>query len=178
MKPFERKYDEPAKVLWDTWAQVSMVAEDFLKSQLPAVHIKDIQQLLGTDGSINLQAGNGTDIPYCGWAEIGVKSVDDETQIRVSFLVTKENIEQPITGLINLIRIIKVTKVETSHHTKFNITTCVLNKVCHPLNQRFVSNTCEDTFFFTAMMLQDNTLFNYQLTHRYAKRQEVSLPKK
>ncbi|CAH3026466.1 unnamed protein product [Porites evermanni] len=41
-------------------------ATDFLKSQLPAVQIRDIEQLLCTDGSINLQAANGTDIPYCG----------------------------------------------------------------------------------------------------------------
>ena len=58
--------DKPTEVLWDTEAQVSIVSLDFLKSQLPAVQIRDIEQLLGTDGSISLQAANGTDIPYCG----------------------------------------------------------------------------------------------------------------
>lgn len=101
--------DEPAEVLWDTGAQVSIVAENFLKSQLPAVQVKDIQQLLGTDVSINLQAANGTDIPYCGWAEVGVKLADDETQIRVPFLVTKENIEQPIIGFNVIELIVKET---------------------------------------------------------------------
>lgn len=101
--------DEPAEVLWDTGAQVSIVAENFLKSQLPAIQVKDIQQLLGTDVSINLQAANGTDIPYCGWAEVGVKLADDETQIRVPFLVTKENIEQPIIGFNVIELIVKET---------------------------------------------------------------------
>ena len=56
-------------------------------------------ELLGSNGSISLQAANGTDIPYCGWAEIGVRlSNENEAEIRVSFLVTKEDIEQPIIG--------------------------------------------------------------------------------
>ena len=91
--------DKPTEVLWDTGAQVSIVSVDFLRSQLPTVQTRDIKQLLGTDGSINLQAANGTDIPYCGWVEIGVRLTNEnETEIRVPFLVTKENIEQPIIG--------------------------------------------------------------------------------
>ena len=91
--------DKPTEVLWDTGAQVSIVSEDFLQSQLPTVQTRDIKQLLGTDGSISLQAANGTDIPYCGWVEIGVRLTNgNETEIRVPFLVTKENIEQPIIG--------------------------------------------------------------------------------
>ena len=57
-------------VLWDTGAQVSLISEDVLKSQLPSVQVRDICQLLDTQGSISLQAANGTDIPYSGWAEI------------------------------------------------------------------------------------------------------------
>ena len=91
--------DKPVEVLWDTGAQVSIVSEDFLKSQLSVVQIMDIEQLLGADGSISLQAANGTDIPYCGWVEIGVRLTNEnEAEITVPFLVTTENIEQPIIG--------------------------------------------------------------------------------
>ncbi|CAH3139736.1 unnamed protein product, partial [Porites lobata] len=91
--------EKPTEALWDTGAQVSIVSADFLKSQLPAVQIRDIEQLLGTDGSINLQAANGTDIPYCGWAEISVRLANEkETEVRVPFLITRENIDQPIIG--------------------------------------------------------------------------------
>ena len=59
----------------------------------------DIKQLLGTDGSISLQAENGTKIPYCGWVEIGVWLTNkNEAEIRVPLLVTRENTEQPIIG--------------------------------------------------------------------------------
>ena len=89
--------DKPTEVLWDTGAQVSIVSEDFLQSKLPTVQTRDIKQLFGTDGSISLQAANGTDIPYCGWVEIAVRLTNEtETEIRVPFLLTKENIEQPI----------------------------------------------------------------------------------
>ena len=47
--------EKPTEALWDTGAQVSTVSADFLKNQLPAVQIRDIEQLLGTDGSISLQ---------------------------------------------------------------------------------------------------------------------------
>jgi len=44
------------EVLWDTGAQVSLISEDVLKSQLPSVQVRDICQLLDTQGSISLQA--------------------------------------------------------------------------------------------------------------------------
>ena len=91
--------DMATKALWDTGAQVSIVSVDFLKNQLPTVKIRDIEHLLGIDGSISLQAANGTNIPYCGWVEIGVRLTNEnETETRVPFLVTMENIEQPIIG--------------------------------------------------------------------------------
>ena len=37
--------------------------EGFLKSQLLSVQIQDVEQLLGSNGSLSLQAANGTDIP-------------------------------------------------------------------------------------------------------------------
>ena len=78
---------------------MSILSEGFLKSQLSCIHIQDIEQLVGSNGSISLQAVNGTDIPYSGWAEIGVRlSNENEAEIRVPFLVTKEVIEQPIIG--------------------------------------------------------------------------------
>ena len=105
--------DKPTEVLWDTGAQVSIVSVDFLKSQLPAVQIRDIEQLLGTDGSISLQAANGTDIPYCGWAEMGVRLTNEnETEVRVPYLVTKEDIEQPIIGLNVIELIVRNTEEE------------------------------------------------------------------
>ena len=92
--------DKPTEVSWDTGAQVSVLSVDFLESQLPTVQRRDIKQFLSTEGFLSLQAANGTDIPCCGWVEIGVRLTNEnEAEIRVPFLVTKENIEQPIIGL-------------------------------------------------------------------------------
>jgi len=105
--------DKPLEVLWDTGAQVSTVCEGFLKSQLSSVQIQDVEQLLGSNGSISLQAANGAGIPYCGWAEIGVRlSNENEAEIRVPFLVTKEDIEQPIIGFNVIELMVKNTEGE------------------------------------------------------------------
>jgi len=91
--------DKSLEVLWDTGAQVSIASECFLKSQLSSVQIQDVEQLLGSNGSISLQAANGIHIPHCGWAEIGVRlSNENEAEIRVPLLITEEDIEQPIIG--------------------------------------------------------------------------------
>ena len=98
--------DKLMEVLCDTGAQVSLISEDVLKSQLPSVQVRDICQLLDTQGTISLQAANGTDIPYGGWAEIDLElAADTETKIKVPFLVTKENIDQPLIGF-NVIELI------------------------------------------------------------------------
>ena len=39
------------------------MSEGFLKSQLLSVQIQDVEQLLGSNGSLSLHAANGTDIP-------------------------------------------------------------------------------------------------------------------
>ena len=47
--------EKPTEALGDTGAQVSIVSADSLKSQLPAVQIRDIEQLLCTDRSISFK---------------------------------------------------------------------------------------------------------------------------
>ena len=105
--------DRPLEVLWDTGTQVSIVSEGFLKSQLSSVQIQDVERLRGSNGSISLQAASGTDIPYCGWAEIGVRlSNENEAEIIVPFLVTTEDIEQPIIGFNVIGLMVKNTEGE------------------------------------------------------------------
>ena len=60
-----------------------------------------------------MQAANGTDIPYCGWVEIGVRLTNEnEAAIRVPFLVAKEDIEQPIIGFNVIELMVKNTEGE------------------------------------------------------------------
>ena len=92
------------EALWDTGAQVSVVSLDFVKGILPDVAIRDVQELVSTN--FQVKAANGSAIPYLGWIDV---QFDLETQggpsyqYQVPFLVTEEDIPEPIIGF-NVIR--------------------------------------------------------------------------
>jgi hypothetical protein len=61
--------------------------------------IRDISELLAADSGLNLTAANGTPIAYKGWVEARFRlNREDEKEITVPFLVTPEQLEQPIIG--------------------------------------------------------------------------------
>ena len=92
------------EALWDTGAQVSVVSLDFVKGILSDVAIRDVQELVSTN--LQVKAANGSAIPYLGWIDV---QFDLETQggpsyqYQVPFLVTEEDIPEPIIGF-NVIR--------------------------------------------------------------------------
>ena len=91
--------DADVEALWDTGAQVSIIPEHVLSDKLPKLKIRDISELLGVDSGLNLTAANGTSIPYKGWIEIKFRlNREDEKEVTVSFLVTPEQLQQPIIG--------------------------------------------------------------------------------
>ena len=100
-------------MLWDTGAQVSIISEYVVNSQFPSIQLRDIQELLGTDNNIDLQAANGTKIPYLGWVELDLKLIEQGTDVRVPFLVTREKLELLIIGY-NVIELI----VNGNHSTE------------------------------------------------------------
>lgn len=98
---------QPTTALWDTGAQVSILSEETLKANSILSEIKPIEQLIGA-GTLNLQAANGTSIPYSGWVEVNV-CLQDETspELLVPFLVTKQRLDLPIIGYNVIEMIIK-----------------------------------------------------------------------
>ena len=91
--------DAKVTVLWYTGAQVFIITECFLKQQLPDLKVRDINELLGTDADLQLTAANRTAIPYKGSVEARFRlNSDEEKEVTVSFLVTKEHLDQPIIG--------------------------------------------------------------------------------
>ena len=91
--------DADVEALWDTGAQVSIIPEHVLSDKLPKLKIRDISELLGVDSGLNLTAANGTSIPYKGWIEIKFRlNREDEKEVTVPFLVTPEQLQQPIIG--------------------------------------------------------------------------------
>ena len=91
--------DHQVQVLWDTGAPVSIMTNNFLTSQFPHVKKRDISELL--DSPLEVNAANGTSIPYTGWAELEFKlppAGGRETKILVPFLITSEELNYPIVG--------------------------------------------------------------------------------
>ena len=81
--------DRQLEVLWDTGAQVSIMTNDFLNAKFPGVKKRDISELL--DSPLEINAANGTAIPYTGWAELEFRllsSGKEETTVMVPFLIT------------------------------------------------------------------------------------------
>jgi hypothetical protein len=76
-----------------------------MHKQLLTNKLRNVEELLGVQGKIELKAANGTPIPYCGWIELSVRLNETQPDILVPFLVTKENIGPPIIGF-NVIELI------------------------------------------------------------------------
>ena len=104
--------DEAITALWDTGAQVSIISEEFLNNHFPTASAREMTELLGANGKVNLQAANGSLIPYSGWVEMKVRlEGKDNKEIVVPFLITDINIGPPIIGY-NVIELI--VRQETS----------------------------------------------------------------
>ena len=84
------------QALWDTGAQVYIIAEHFLRRHFPNAKLKNISELL--DCELDLTAANGTPIPYKGFIELTFKLKDEQDPIFVPFLITTEDISLPLDG--------------------------------------------------------------------------------
>ena len=106
-----------AEALWDTGVQVSIITNDFLTSQSPNVKERDISELL--DSPLEINAANGTAIPYTGWAELEFQLLPggkSESKMLVPFLITPEDMNRPIVGYNVIKEIVKTDCVAEGHH--------------------------------------------------------------
>jgi hypothetical protein len=105
--------DKAITALWDTGAQVSIISEEFLNNHFPTASVREMAELLGANGKVNLQAANGSSIPYSGWVEMKVQlEGKDNKEIVVPFLITDINNGPHIIGY-NVIELI--VRQETSN---------------------------------------------------------------
>ena len=84
--------------LFDTGAQVSIVSQFWLESNLPKTKLQNSSEILDTD--LDLKAANGTKIQYIRWVEIDFAMASDDTHddIIVPFLVTSVKLDNLIVG--------------------------------------------------------------------------------
>ena len=85
-------------VLWDTGSQPGLLGLRWLKEHFPETQIRNVSELLDPDENLVLTAANNEELDFVGFAELTFQIPHSSEQILVPFLITKENIEQPIIG--------------------------------------------------------------------------------
>ena len=80
----------PTDALLDTGAQITCISSDWKEQNLPKLKLQPIERLLGIS-DLELQAVNGTTVPYVGWVETSF-AFGEESSVRklsVPVLVVK-----------------------------------------------------------------------------------------
>lgn len=101
----------PTVALWDTGAQASLINDGWRKKYLPHTRVRAIEELIGP-GTVSGFAVNQTEIPFCGWIEVGfqLKPVKNSGNcLRVPMLVSPDPgvAEEPIIGYNVIEEVIK-----------------------------------------------------------------------
>ncbi len=87
------------QVLWDTGSQVSAVDETWKADKLPDIELRDIAEIVDPDNPLQIEATNGTEMPYAVRVEVIVRLVGSTAEIHVPMLVMKGNRQpRPIIG--------------------------------------------------------------------------------
>ena len=84
------------EALWDTSAQISLIGKNWLNEHCTQHKIEDLSSLL--DRKLDVVSAGGNPIPYEGYVTIKVLLGKTGVEMEVPFLVTKENLTQPIIG--------------------------------------------------------------------------------
>ena len=86
--------DVKTSALWDTGAQISLVSRGWLRANNVNKNLLDLSNIL--DKELTVEGVNGMKIPYEGYILLDFQVNGKE--ISVPFLVTKDNIKDPIIG--------------------------------------------------------------------------------
>ena len=98
--------------LWDTGSQPGLVGFNWLKQHFPDAPIRDVSELLDPDENLVLTAANNEELDFLGYAELKFQISHSSEPIVVPFLVTKENIDQPIIGTNIMTEVLKTKDKE------------------------------------------------------------------
>ena len=90
--------EKTSEVLWDTGSQPGLVGEQWLQRNFPATPIQDVAELLDPGENLVLTAANNEELDFVGYVELTFKLSPSSVPILVPFLVSKEDVPQPIIG--------------------------------------------------------------------------------
>ena len=108
------------KALWDTGSMVSLIGKTWADVNLPDIEIHDIKDFLGESANLDLRTVNNSCISFEGVAVIDFSLGKNNSPIKVPFIITNENLDQPVVGY-NLIEylIVNDNSISNPHTLQF-----------------------------------------------------------
>ena len=91
-------FDINCKVLWDTVANISVISKSYLRQKFPDLKIRDLREILDNTDNFQVRWDNQRKLPYDGWVKVEPLNNESQNSVTVPFLVTSENLENPIPG--------------------------------------------------------------------------------
>lgn len=92
-------HKQKTQALWDTGSQVCAIDEVWKHNHLPDVPLREITELIDPHDPLQLEAANGTAMPYVGWLEVLFQLTASDDEWLIPVLVLKGQQQQcPIIG--------------------------------------------------------------------------------
>ncbi len=108
------------QALWDTGSQICAIDEVWKENHLPDERLRDVAELVDPLTPLQVEAANGTEMPYTGWLEVSFKLSASDDELLIPVLVLRGNQQPcPIIGF-NVIKhlVMNSTQDQTKHRGK------------------------------------------------------------
>lgn len=110
-------HKQKIQALWDTGSQVCAIDEVWKESDLSDVPLRDIAELIDPLDPLQIEAANGTEMPYVGWLEVSFRLTASDDELLIPMLVLKGNQQQcPIIGFNVIERLVLDSLQEQTKH--------------------------------------------------------------
>lgn len=94
-------------VLWDTGSQICAIDEAWKAKHLPDVKLRNIAEIVDPLDPLQIEAANGTEIPYIGWVELTFKLSVNAEEIQIPVLIVRGHQQPcPIIGFNVIERVV------------------------------------------------------------------------
>lgn len=101
------------RMLWDTGSQVCVIDEQWKAEHLPGIRLRNIAEIIDPLDPLQLEAANGTEMPYVGYVEVTFSLAADAKELHIPVLVLKGNQQpRPILGF-NVIECLVINSQQT-----------------------------------------------------------------
>lgn len=104
------------QALWDTGSQISAIDEVWKADYLPYIKLRHITEIVDSNDPLQIEAANGTKMPYVGWVEVKFQLAAGSEEFIVPVLVIKGNKQpRPIIGFNVIERIVLNSQEDQSN---------------------------------------------------------------